>query len=250
MKTKLLSAVVALFLFAAFVSAQTIVITPKRIVYTRKLKNIEPEKKTFEVRYPVVSGAITSAAKKNLNDTISYWRVFETSLKESLTDRSLVSLDYTVNYNKKGILDISLKSETIGAYLDMHTVNLVIDEKTGKTIKFNDAFAANSRTKLANLVDVKLAAEKKEIIKSIDADRESFSDAEGRDSAKQQVNELIFTGENFNEFSVNDKGVTILYDAGFPHVIQALQPDGRYFFTWAQIKPFVRRDGLLARFIR
>jgi len=250
MKPKLLSAIVALFLFAAFVSAQTIVITPKKIVYTRKLKDIEPERKTFEVRYPVVSGAITPTAKKNLNDSISYWRVFETSLKQSMTETYLLSLDYAVNYNKKGILDISLTSETMGAYPDTHTVNLVIDEATGKTIGFNDAFAANSRTKLAKMVDVKLAAEKKEIIKSIDADRESFSDAEGRDSAKQSVNNLKFTSGNFNEFSVNDKGVTILYDAGFPHVIQALQPDGQYFFTWAQIKPFVRRDGLLARFIR
>jgi hypothetical protein len=42
-------------------------------------------------------------------------------------------------------------------------------------------FAQNSRAKLANLVDKKLAAEKKEIIKSIDADRESYSDSAGRE---------------------------------------------------------------------
>jgi hypothetical protein len=69
-------------------------------------------------------------------------------------------------------------------------------------------------------------------------------------SAKQSVNDLKFTNESFNEFSVDDKGVTILYDAGFPHAIKALQPDGRYFFTWAEIKPFIKPNGLLSRLAR
>lgn len=235
--------------FAVF--AQSVVITPKKTVYTRKIRGIEKEKRTFDVRYPIVSDAISPAAKKNLNNTIDYWRVFETSLKSSLEeDTSLSSLDYKVNYNKNGVLDISLIQETVAAYPDTHTVNLVIDLKTGKPVTFNDIFAQNSRPRLANLVGKKLAAEKKEIIKSIDADTVSYSDAEGRESSKQSVNDLKFTPENFNEFSIGDKGVTILYDAGFPHVIQALQPAGRYFFSWAEIKPFIRRDGLLGKFIR
>jgi hypothetical protein len=64
------------------------------------------------------------------------------------------------------------------------------------------------------------------------------------------IGDLKFTAETFKDFSVADKGVTIFYDAGFPHVIQALQPVGRYFFTWAQVKPFVRHEGLFGKFIR
>ena len=59
-----------------------------------------------------------------------------------------------------------------------------------------------------------------------------------------------FTAENLEEFAVGDKGVTFIYDYGFPHVIFALQPEGRYFFGWAELKPFIRRDGLLAKFVR
>jgi hypothetical protein len=41
-----------------------------------------------------------------------------------------------------------------------------------------------------------------------------------------------------------------LYDPEFPRVIQALQPDGSYFFTYAELKPFIKPGGLLGKFIR
>ena len=104
--------------------------------------------------------------------------------------------------------------------------------------------------KLANLVGKKLAIEKAEIIRQIDRNQFGKQSGEEKTASKQQVSDLKFTAENFNEFSVSDKGATILYDAGFPHVIQALEPEGRYFFTWTQLKPFIRPDGLLARFVR
>ena len=46
-------------------------------------------------------------------------------------------------------------------------------------------------------------------------------------------------------FSVSDKVVKFLYDAGFPHVIQALEPDGGYFFNCAEPHPFIKRNGPL-----
>ena len=55
---------------------------------------------------------------------------------------------------------------------------------------------------------------------------------------------------NLNRFSISDKGVTFIYDYGFPHAIQALQPDGRYFFTWKDIKGHVKTAGLFGRFVR
>jgi hypothetical protein len=43
--------------------------------------------------------------------------------------------------------------------------------------------------------------------------------------------------------------VTFLYDAGFPHAIQALEPNGNYFFSYAELRPFIKKDGLLGTFI-
>lgn len=250
-KPQLIFLIIFAFSIVGF-SQNAVVITPKKTVYVRKGRDTDESKRTFEIRYPIVSGSIASAVKRNLENTISYWRVFETTLKESMEESFLSSLDYKVNYDKKGVFDISLIQEGVGAYPSTETANLVIDLKSGEQAKFDEVFEQNSLDKLAKLVDAKLAIEKKQIIKSIDADKTNYDSGDGRtrDADKQTVNDLKFTTENFNQFSVSDKGVTILYDAGFPHVNLALQPEGRYFFSWAQIKPFVRRGGLLARFVR
>ena len=231
--------------------AQVVRIAPKKTVYTRKGRDVPKEKKTFVVTYPLVSGAIPAATKKKLENTISYWRVFETTLQENQGEYHWLSeLSYAVNYNKNGVLDIALTQEGVGAYPDASTVDLIINLKTGEQIKFKDAFKADSLVKFAAMVDKKLKIETKKIIQTIDKGEFGENGKEADESLKEQLGALSFTAETFDQYSIDDKGVTIIYDAGFPHVIQAAQPDGRYFFTWAQIKPFIERDGLLAKFIR
>ena len=98
---KLLVVISMIFVFALIGFAQSVTITPKKIVYTRKGKQISKEKKTFAVTYPVVSGAIPLPVKKKLENTINYWRVFETTLKENLNESDwLTDLYYKVNFNK------------------------------------------------------------------------------------------------------------------------------------------------------
>ncbi len=251
MKIKNLLVLLAIFTFTSITFSQTVTITPKKTVYTRKGKVSFKEKRTFTITYPRVSGTIPVATMKKLENTISYWRVFESSLKENLTEYDWLSeAYYKVNYNKNGILDIALTQEGASAYPDSKTVNLVINLKTGEQIKSADVFKAETMLGLAMMVNKKLKLETAEIIKLIDKGDFSENDKEADDSLKEQLNGLEFTAESFNEFSVSDKGATILYDAGFPHVIQAAQPDGRYFFTWAELKPFVKPDGLLGKFIK
>ncbi len=253
MKIKILLGFLAIFAFTSTAFAQTLVITPKKTVYTRKGKVSFKEKRTFTVTYPLFNGTMPVAAKKKLENTISYWRVFETSLKENLTESDWLSdLYYKVNYNKNGILDIALTQEGSSAYPDSLTKELVIDLKTGEQVKFDDAFKADSRTAFAELVNKKLQAETAAIIKRVDKGEfgDTASEKEANEAVKEQLKGLEFTGESFDEYSVNDKGATIIYDAGFPHVIQAAQPDGQYFFTWAQLKPFIRADSLLGKFVR
>lgn len=246
---KLASAFLLLLVAASINFAQTIVINPKKTVYTRKGKDVPKEKRTFTVTYPLLNGTMPLTAKKNLEKTISYWNVFETTLAENLTDDYwLYEMAYKVNYNKNGILDIALTQEGSGAYPDEQTVDLIVDLKTGEPVKFNDVFITDSLAELSEMVNAKLEVEKKEIIESIDIDTLK-ENKEANDWAREQINELNFTVENFDEFSVSDKGVTIIYDAGFPHAIQAAQPGGRYFFTWAQLKPFIKPDGLLGKFV-
>ena len=64
-----------------------------------------------------------------------------------------------------------------------------------------------------------------------------------KDSAEYQKVSL-------NEFSVDENGITFRHDYGYPHVVQALQPNGEFFFTWAQLKPYIKAGGLLSRLSR
>ncbi len=252
MKIKILLGLAAMFAFASIALAQTIVIQPKKTVYTRKGKEVQKEKRTFVVTYPLFNGTMSTAAKKKIENTISYWRVFETTLAENLGEYEWLSeMSYVVKYNKNGILDIALTQEGSAAYPDQSTKELIVDLKTGEQVKFSDAFKTDSLDKFAKMVNKKLEVEKQAIIKSID--KGAFGEENGKeanDSLKEQIGGLSFTAESFNEYSISDKGVTILYDAEFPHVIQAAQPDGQYFFSWTELKSFIKPDGLLGKFIR
>jgi hypothetical protein len=250
MKLKNLIVLLAILAFSSIAFSQTVIITPKKTVYTRKGEVTYKYKRTFTVTYPIVSGAFSAATKKKLENTISFWRVFETTLAENMTENWLSNAYYKVNYNKNGLLDISLTQEGSGAYPDSHTYNLVINLKTGKQVKFANVFKSDRLPELAKMVDKKLKIETTATIKQIDKGKFGENGKEGEDYLKEKLRGLEFTAETFNEFAVNDKGVTIIYDADFPHVIQEAQPNGRYFFTWAQLKPFIKADGLLGKFIR
>lgn len=249
MKIKLLFLSFFLLAFSPAAFAQRVVVRPKKVVYTRKGKDVPQIKKHFDVTYPTFSGSISPAAKRKLENTVSYWRVFDVTLRQITDELWAYALYYKVNYNKSGVLDIALTEAGVGAYPDEATVVLVIDLKTGRRAEFADVFDAAQSKKMAALADKKLAIEKARIIREIDAG--NFGETEeDRASDKRQISDLKFTTKDLKEFSVGDKGVTFIYDAGFPHVIQALEPEGKYFFSWAQLKPFIRRDGLLARFVR
>ncbi len=78
---------------------------------------------------------------------------------------------------------------------------------------------------------------------------EPESDAEDRRIIEESQEVLEFKSENLNDFSVGAKGVTFLYDAGYPHAIQASEPKGRYFFSYSELKPYIKSDGLLWQFV-
>ncbi|MEO8649737.1 MAG: hypothetical protein ABI539_11285 [Acidobacteriota bacterium] len=49
---------------------------------------------------------------------------------------------------------------------------------------------------------------------------------------------------------IPDRGVTFLYNYGYPLVAQAPEPSGEFFVPFAELRPYIGRDGLLARFAR
>lgn len=196
----------------------------------------------------MVSGIADRAVLKKVRALLAVRNVFETSVAEYREDAWLVEFDYKVNYNKNDILDISFWQEGVGAYPDTHHKHFAVSLKTGEVIRAADAFTPDSLPRLAESLNAKLRAEVAELKVVVADDREANSDT--KDAVTEGLETLTFGVENLNEFEVSDRGVTFLYDAGFPHAIQALQPDGRYFFSHAQLSPFVRRGGPLGVFVK
>lgn len=247
---KFLFGLLFVFAFYSITFSQNITVTPQKKIYTRKAKDVPSERKIFTVVYPIVKSA-DATIKTKIENAISYWNVFDISLEDNLNDDFwLTDLNYKIIYNKNGILDIALMQEGVGAYPDSQTVEMVIDIKTGARVAFSDVIRSDMREELTNLVNKKLEIKKKEVIQQIDKNEFGEYEAAQRESFKQEINDLKFAVESFTEFAVSDQGITVIYDAGFPHVIQALEPEGRFFFDWAQIKSYIKPDGLLGRFTR
>ena len=89
-----------------------------------------------------------------------------------------------------------------------------------------------------------MQAEIKQIIKDVEQSKDY--DAEEKKNVPELFENLKFEAKDLDEFSINDKGITFLYDAGFPHVVQAVQPVGRYFFSYAELGPYLKHKGSAA----
>jgi hypothetical protein len=188
--------------------------------------------------------ASSPALSRKIENAISYRAILGLNLQEELTSvQWLESADYEVVYNDKGVLCIDLSMEGSAAYPDGVMKTAVVDLRTGTLVKTSDQFKD-----LQGLAAMIRKAQKKEIdnaIAELKKDPE-FKDEDPADLFKDKD----FRRKDLEGFSVNDKGVTFKYDYGFPHVIQAVQPDGTFFFTWQQLRPFLVSGSLLARLAR
>lgn len=223
------------------------VIEQRRIVLTQSSKNEKEssERKTAIVRYPIVSGIADAGVLRKVQKVLAVENAFGTSLKEYREDTWLSEFHYKVGYNANSLLDITFTQSGVGAYPDTQTKHFLIDLKSGSVIKAADAFNARQLAKLAALVDTRLQSEVRATIKRFQSDNDS---AEQKESLQSTFAELKFKEENLNEFSVSAQGITFLFDAGFAHAFQALQPDGRYFFPFSQLQSYIKRDGPLSVF--
>lgn len=229
----------------------SVVIEKRRVVLVRRGKFVRdfPDRRRAVINYPVIrSGLSNAAVLRKVRSLLQLKNVFDTSLAEYRADTWLSELDYQVNYNKNFILDITFTQSGIGAYPDTHTKHFAISLKTGEVIKAVDVFKPASLKTLAEMVDRKLQEEISEIRRDIT--QQPDTTAEDKQSLQEQFAQLRFQVENLNDLSISDKGITFFYDAGFPHVIQALEPVGAYLFSYAELRSFIKPEGQLGSFIR
>jgi len=225
-----------------------VIVQPRRVVVVRRGKEVRdsPERKRAIVRYPIVRGLSDAAVQRRIQNTLTMKSVFDHTLEEFRRDPGFIEFDYEVNYNKNYLLDITFSEEYVGAYPETGRKHLLINLKNGKVVRAADAFNPNSFKTLAGLVDKKLKEEVAELIQETEDDKSS--DNESKSWVKSELRKLQIGVKNLDDFSGNDKGVTFLFEAAFPHAIQALEPDGKYFFTYAELRSYIKRSGPLGIF--
>jgi hypothetical protein len=221
-------------------------ITSHRIVLRRdgEIARTFPHRKTAVITYPIIGGPGDPTVLRRLRAAIEFKNIFDYSLAEYRADAWLSEFSYVVNYNNNYLLDITFTQSGVGAYPDEHTRHFLFNLKDGSIVKAADVFEADKLAALAAEVNRKLQRE----LKQIAADNAQGTTAEDRDIIAQTHEALKFEGADLDNFSVSSKGVTFLYDAGLPHMVQALAPAGRYFFSYAALRNYIKRDGLLGRF--
>lgn len=240
-------AFLVLVLLSTSAPAQTrVTITPRKltIVRTGEVAKKFPARRKAVVTYPFVSGLRDPEILRKVRAILQFKNIFGTTLKEYREDAWLEEFGYDVNYNQDHILDLTFWQTGSAAYPDTQHQHFTIDLRRGVVLKASDVFLAGELEQLAGLVNDKLQKELKnstpEILKGGDISAKDLQDLH---------DQLKFGIENLNDFEVKNDGLVFLYDAGFPHVIQALEPDGRYRFTYQELKPFLKPDGLLRQFV-
>ena len=230
-------------------SNDRVVIKPRTVVIVRNgaLVRGYPEKKRASITYPVVGGLRDAQVLRRIQSILQVKNVFDSSVAEYAQDRWLDEFSYKVNYNKNKFLDITFSQSGSAAYPDDQSRHFLINLRNGRVIKASDAFLSDKLASLSSMVNQKLQTELKEILRSLG---NSKSDPEDVRIANEAQEALEFKIENLDDFSVGAKGITFLYDAGYPHVIQAFEPEGRYFFSYSELKPFIKRDGPLGQFVQ
>ena len=237
----LLILAIALSAAAIPVLSQQVTVTGRKQTYTRP-KPISGYKKTFSIRRPVVKAA-TPALSREIADAIDPVKVLDIRIREELTESQwLNESDFEVVFNERGMLTVMLWMEGSGAYSDGVTKYAVVDVEKGVRLTPADAFTDIEG--LIAAVKKKQDAEVAETIKTIKANPE-FGDGD----PKQLFEYTDFKAEDLNNFAADTAGVAFFYDYGFPNVLKALEPEGELRLSWAEIKPFIRKDGLLARFV-
>jgi hypothetical protein len=234
------AALAALLTVSAF--GQSVTITPKKQIYHRP-KPMDAYKKTFSIRRPIAKASTPELSRK-ITAAIDPVTVLDIKLKDEMTDPQwLEEADYKVLYNQKGILSMELFMDGTAAYPSGSSTHVVVNLTTGNRARPADVF-----TDLAGLARIVKRMQTAEV-KAATAKFKKDPDLSDTDP-KQLFEFTNYTTKELADYSVGNSGVTFYYDYGFPHVLEGKQPDGTFLLTWAELKPYIRHDGLLARFIR
>ncbi len=187
--------------------------------------------------WPLVVGLAFDEAIVRMNEALAWENVTGEPLEETLalyaaTGRGYTGSRFTVNTEDRGIIDLTIEIDFVGAYPSTTRHFFTFATETGMRPEARDLFIGDSLEVLAGVLDTLLA--------------DRMAEAERAWGEPGMYEGHAFTTDDLESFSIMGDGVEFHYDFGFPHVAEAAEPDGDILMTWDRIAPFIDPDGLLA----
>jgi hypothetical protein len=202
-----------------------------------------PDFKEATVHYPHISGIQDPILLDKVQSEVGLKRVIGSSLEELRQDFQetwwLSEIDYKVNYNENFLLDLTYLISGVGAYPSVYEKHLVVDLKTGQKLRSHNLFKREFLGTIANQVNQRMQPEIKQAIAKADQQQADI---------REYVQRSKFRIAQVDNFAISDQGITFFYDFDFPHVIKAFEPEGKYFFTYGELKRYIRPDGPIGQF--
>jgi hypothetical protein len=127
------------------------------------------------------------------------------------------------------VLSISVHYEYLGAYSTTNYAYLNFDLATGAKLEITDLLDKAQLpaivARLEPMLQARIAKTKQEFA----------ADIQSGDIPADQWDALHVTVESLSSFTTTPAGITFHWDAGFPHVMQALAPDGELPIAFADL---------------
>lgn len=230
-------------------SDDRVTITPRTIVFPRKPNPVRasfPDEKTV-INYPEVTGLQNESVLNRIQTTLQLKNIFGSTVAEYQADETgwLEKVGFVVNYNQHHILDLRFTELGSAVHGEVTNKHFTIDLRNGNVLTPTDIFVAERMDQLSKLIDKKLQDEIKKI-------RNQFT---GGDAVPPPLEDILgklkFETTDLSDFEVNPEGVWFYKKIHFPYGFgfHTSRPDGRYFFRHAELKPYLRTDGLLWQFV-
>lgn len=232
-----------IFLLATLAAAQTVTVSPETVRY-RRPKPSSPEKRYFSITRPRISGT-TPGIRSRIEGQLDHTKIFGFTIAEERNESQWLSeAGYEIDFNGLGVLAVTMTIDGVGAYPSSDSRRLSFNLANGQRISMSTQ-AGDGRDALLARLNSMLAAE-------IAEHKKLYKDPQYEVEDPEALFEGVgtFDAARLEDFSVGKDGLTFYFTYGFPHVIRALEPPGRFFLPWNELRPYINASGVFRKFLQ
>lgn len=206
-------------------------------------------KYTKELEWPVIKNIPDEQVLLKINKILDFDKTIEFTEFDATENNGITSVGFDVNYDKNNILSLTVHVSTYGAYPDEFSTNYLINLKNAELVTLSDIFYQNKINDLVGILNKKLQENVNEAINQNPQLKQDINCNRGMEGC-MYPDGFTFTEENLKNFVITSDGIKFAYDFGFPHVSQALEPNGVMILTYSQLKDYISKEGLLGSEIK